>query len=614
MSGELSRIGKLLIEGWRENFWRLTFVHGAFVVLGIGVFSPLLAGLRSWLLYVSGVPVVANYEILSFVLSPVGLLVTFVLASLFTLIFLLEQATLLFVLGRSDKSIISAGAGLLNTLIRLPRLIEYAGHLTIRLAIVSIPGMAVIVAAYMVFLQSYDINYYLQEQPWQFWAALVTAMFGAIAGGYYALRHLVGWGLSLALVVIRYNRPSSAFPRSRFLTRPLINGFLAATTIWLVGDLVLSAGLLIGVEGIGSLFISFSGDSLPRLEITLSILALLAALGGFFVSICIVGSLAILQKAALFITDGKDHPFEEAPELDEREVKKRGLSPLRILGFLALGSSVAAFSGGVIVSLDEDVHPVMVIAHRGASQKAPENTMAAINQAVADGADYVEVDAQLTADGQVVLIHDRDLMRLSYNSDFISSMTLEELRNVDMGSWFDPAFSEEQIPTLEEALQAVKGKAKLLIELKYYPSSPRGLEEKIVNIVEANGMQNDVAVMSLDRGALRLFRELAPGWDNGVVTATFLGNLVDVPVDFFAVSPSVAVPNFVSRARKQDKQVYVWTVNDPVMMMRYIAMGVDGIITDVPELARSIIEEHAKMTSLERLLWQTSVLYEFNLR
>ncbi len=160
----------------------------------------------------------------------------------------------------------------------------------------------------------------------------------------------------------------------------------------------------------------------------------------------------------------------------------------------------------------------------------------------------------------------------------------------------------------------MKGKAILLIELKFYPQSSREqFEEDVVSIITQANMENDIAIMSLERPALTKVQELEPDWNIGLLTATSIGNFSELEGNFVAVSSASATLNFIRRTQDTGKQVFVWTVNNPSSMLRYISMGVDGIITDDPALARSTLEEYKEMNQFERLLLHTSVLYNLSL-
>jgi len=271
---------------------------------------------------------------------------------------------------------------------------------------------------------------------------------------------------------------------------------------------------------------------------------------------------------------------------------------------LAVGPVLAVLAAGwaasVLMQATWADRPVLVIAHRGASADAPENTLAAFERAGAQGADFVELDVQETSDDVVVVAHDSDLMKVGRSPLRIWDASAEQLRAVDIGSSFAPEFADQRVPTLAEALELCKRGPRMIIELKDYGRSRR-LEERVVELVEAAGMQDRIVTMSLSRPMVEQMKRLRPGWTAGLLAAKSLGSLSRLPVDFLAVESSMATRSFVRTAHAAGKPVYVWTVNDPNRMIRMIGLGVDGLITDRPALAREVVAQFERMSHAERL-------------
>lgn len=248
------------------------------------------------------------------------------------------------------------------------------------------------------------------------------------------------------------------------------------------------------------------------------------------------------------------------------------------------------------VKSDQDV---LVIAHRGAAGSHPENTLAALQAAVDAGADWVEIDVQETAEGDVVVMHDSDFMKLAQVDLKIWNATAEDLDDIDIGSWFDPAYSDQRVPRLADALEVTRGKARLLIELKYY-GHDQALEERTAAVVDAADMNDQVAFMSLKYPAVGKMAALRPDWPSGVLAATAVGDLSGLDADFIAVNTGLVTPRLVRNAAQQGKKVFVWTVNDPLDMLAMVSLGVDGLITDEPALARAALQRHAGLETHER--------------
>ncbi|HYN41875.1 MAG TPA: glycerophosphodiester phosphodiesterase family protein, partial [Thermoanaerobaculia bacterium] len=154
---------------------------------------------------------------------------------------------------------------------------------------------------------------------------------------------------------------------------------------------------------------------------------------------------------------------------------------------------------------------------------------------------------------------------------------------------------------LAEALAVCKGRCKVVVELKQYGHDVR-LEEKVVEIVEAAGMANDCVFMSLDHGMVRKMKELRPGWRTGVLAAKTLGDLTKLGADFVAVEKKMVTHLFVRHAHRAGQEVNPWTVDDPAWMFTLMSRGVDGLITNRPDLARHVIARRSEMTEAERVL------------
>jgi len=244
--------------------------------------------------------------------------------------------------------------------------------------------------------------------------------------------------------------------------------------------------------------------------------------------------------------------------------------------------------------------PVTIFAHRGAAAEAPENTLAAFRLAGRQRTDYVELDVQESQDGVVVVVHDVDLMKIGGSPLKVWETPAEQLRLVDIGSRVGPEFKDERVPTLAEALTACKGVSRVNIELKYYGHNER-LEERVIEIVEAAGMQDSIVTMSLNKNLVAKMKRLRPNWTSGLLTAKAIGDLTGVPADFLAVEKSMATRRFIRRAHRAGKPVYVWTVDDPARMVRMIGLGVDGLITNRPGVAREVLDQFAGMTQAQRL-------------
>jgi glycerophosphoryl diester phosphodiesterase len=243
-----------------------------------------------------------------------------------------------------------------------------------------------------------------------------------------------------------------------------------------------------------------------------------------------------------------------------------------------------------------DREHVLNIAHRGASAAAPPNTLAAFEKAIELGADGVEFDVHLSADGVPVVLHDFTVDATTDGSGRVASLTLAELRQLDAGSTFDPSFAGERIPTLEEVLDAVGNRQLLNVELKTTSLRDNGLERAVVAQVERHGLDDDVLLSSFNPFSLRRAKRIAPHIPVGLLYAPGLPLPLRRAWLAFLAPHEARHPehttvdtSYIAWARRRGYRVNTWTVDDPDEMRRLIGLGVDGIITNVPDVLHSAL-------------------------
>jgi glycerophosphoryl diester phosphodiesterase len=242
-------------------------------------------------------------------------------------------------------------------------------------------------------------------------------------------------------------------------------------------------------------------------------------------------------------------------------------------------------------------HP-LILAHRGASANAPENTMAAFELALEQGAHGFELDAKLSADGEVVVIHDPSVERTTNGQGRVSQLNLTDLRELDAGSFFSDQFKGEKIPTLAEVFETLGERAIINVELTNYKTPRDGLADKVCELVQRFGLQDSVLFSSFLPSNLKRTRSLLPdarcgllalgGWI-GWWARSFGFNFGDYQVLHPALPDTT--PQQVARVHRLKRYINVWTVNAAEDMRRLIDWGVDGIITDDSKLAMEVLAE-----------------------
>ncbi len=236
----------------------------------------------------------------------------------------------------------------------------------------------------------------------------------------------------------------------------------------------------------------------------------------------------------------------------------------------------------------------LVFGHRGASRSAPENTLASFEAAAAAGADGIELDVHLTADGVPVVIHNARVETTTSGTGRVSELPLAYLKSLDAGACFGPGWAGERVPTLEEVLLAYGHRLLINIELKPQPRHQAGLERAVMALVVGMKLQERVLVSSFKPYALHQARSIAPEVPCGLLYSPFsVANLLLAPVTpFEALHPHYWLVNrwFVAVAHRMGSKVVVWTVDDTALTLRLAEWGVDVLITNDPVSSVRLLE------------------------
>jgi glycerophosphoryl diester phosphodiesterase len=236
----------------------------------------------------------------------------------------------------------------------------------------------------------------------------------------------------------------------------------------------------------------------------------------------------------------------------------------------------------------------LVSAHRGSSSTTPENTLSSIRMAIIDGAGYAEIDVQETADGIIVLMHDDNALRTTGLNKNLWDVGLKELRQASAGSWFNPNFQAEKVPTLEEVIDTAKSHIKLNIELKNN-GHQKLLADKTVEILKRKQFEIDCIVTSFDNQMLKQVKKLDPQIKTGLILGNKPQALDSVLKSNDYEVLSVAYPaideEFMRLAQANKKEVFAWTVNDPKAMSNMLNLGVSSIITNYPDRLITLLRD-----------------------
>ncbi|MCC5884732.1 MAG: glycerophosphoryl diester phosphodiesterase membrane domain-containing protein [Halomonas sp.] len=608
----MTSLGVDMLRSLREHLRPLVAYHLFFTLLASSLLLPAVAWTLTSLLGRFERPVITNAGLLELFLSPAGMLwLLFAIGLTFLVLYLQQAGMILVAVKRRDNHFRLAFVALWQTLRRLPALsglvvLQVGAHLLLILPVALLLGWF-----YELIVAGLDPYYVLRMRPPALWYYLSVALPLILAWAAVAALLYVRWILALPAAVLENLSPMAALKRSRDLTR----GHRARIALVVVSVLVVIVTLPLLASLLFDRLFTPMLWWLPERNAVL-IPAMLAYVTGYVLATLAFTFLGIaanaLLSACLYLRLAHREPRPVPPPPDAHP------------GRLAWGVEVAvilfaALQAWWIVNSFELRDDVAVIAHRGSSMAAPENTLAAIERAIEDRADYVEIDVRLSADGEVVLYHDRSLQRLTGDSRNVRELTLDELRQFDVGSWFGDAFVGERIPTLDEAFAAVRGHSALMIDMKPDP----GLEEALVEAViaalhrehearrqcltQAAGdamarcgnpdvaAETRLAVMSSN--VLEMVKAREPALRVTLLAQLIMpGTLDRRSFDALGLRHNRITDNEIRLARELGYEVHAWTVNDRARMSQLIDLGVDAIITDYPDRLVELMEDRRELS------------------
>ncbi|PTL88950.1 glycerophosphodiester phosphodiesterase [Halomonas litopenaei] len=593
--------------------------HLLFTLFASAALLPAMGWLLAGWLSRVGRPLVTTVDAVELLLSPLGF--SWILAFaviLLTLLYLQQAGMMLVAVERQGSHARQALIALWQSLHRLPRLLGLASlqvsiHL---LALTLVAACASLVHDSL--LGHLDPYYVRRVRPPAFW--LYTSTLLPLVGLWAALaaRLYIRWWLALPCVVLEGLSPVAAMRRSYQLTRHRQGGLARVIFSMLAVLLVLPSAVSIAF----SAWVAPLLSTLPEIGAVVITTMLLVVTAATLLTLSVAFAVIVLNAllaTCLYLRRAHRLPRPDPPPADAH--------PGRLAWAVEVGILVFAVSQAwLMVERQELNDEVEVIAHRGSSEVAPENSLSAIRQALEDGADQIEIDVRLSADGSVVLSHDATLQRLAGDPRRVTDLNWQELATLDVGSGFSHAFAGERLARLDQALAAVRGRADLIIELK--PS--RGQEQALIEAVVAElDAERRWRLQCRDQAEDRLARMICG--DPRLFETTWLaslsyrqihlidaqeprartlllaewalpGSLPQRRFDGLGLRNSQIDDDQLRRAHLNQTPLYAWTVNDPGRMARLIDMGVDGIITDRPERLSALLRERRRMSDAELLL------------
>jgi len=582
----------------------------ALKLIALFLLGPLGAALVNALIALSGEPSVANTQLLAFGLSPLGISTALVAGSVLLATAFIERAGVAVILMSSLRGRPVTAWQALCLAFRNTRDLAGVAILQVLLALLAAVPFAVLGwLTYTLVLSGGDINFYLADRPPAFFvAAGIGAFLALVAAG--ALTALyVRWFFAVPVCLFEGRRFGGALRGSAALVHGRGWRTLGILVVWEVGRLACGALFLF--------ILVLANDAVAAVlaHYTRGVLWCVAAL--LFVDVILAQAASALDTLGLCLLTVVlyENARRRTQALPARQLLELGTGPgdsplvqrrrsWAVAGLVVLALFLTGWHCAALVRTFTTRKAVAVTAHRAGGHGVPENTLAALRKGIASGAAFAEIDVQETADGVIVVVHDQDLRRLAVDDErrTVAKLTWAELKALDIGTKKGSAFAGERVATLEEFIEAARGRIKLNIELKYYGRPGERLAREVVRILDRQDFITQAVVTSLSHEALAQVRRLDRRIQTGFIVAFQVGDLTRLDVDFLSINKKLAKPDLLARAAKHGLGVHVWTVDQRPEMVRLLDRGVDNLISDEPELAVEVVNWYQDLSDLELFL------------
>ncbi len=598
----------LLRDGLSCLRGRPVAVGVALLLAEVGVallLAPITAWSARWLVGRSGRHAVTNEDLLGFAFSVHGVLTLLLVAISWIVAGSLVRAGVMLACEARGVGSSAGVRAALGAFSRLVVLTELAARQALALGIIVLPWLGALAFIAWITLRGVDPNWLVSARPPRFWIGAACATPVVLAAAWLVVRRILMWSIALPRCLLEQQSPAEAMSSSREAIRDELRPILLARLAWFLGASMLGVCVLAIVHE--------AGEAILRREFSTLLRTALAAGAVLAVSVVAAAAVSALHAAGdaaicfavwrRLLDPGLEGPRPSSPvEAMAFGPARRRVAFVVLFGAMALSATLVSLQ---LLTAARRPLAVELSAHRGDELHAPENTLAAIESAIAAGADRVEIDVMRTRDDQLVLSHDTDLRRLARDPRRIRDLTLDELRQVDVGAWFGPQFAGERMPTLREVLDRSRDRVALNIEIK-----AAGDEDRVATLVAA-ALRDEpggrlpaapIIVTSLSAGVLQSFRRELPSVPSGLIVSVAVGTLHQIDADLFSLEARLATDVFLASARAAGKPVHVWGVRDVDQFTRFALRGVDGVIAADVRPFRQRLAELSEMDDAERLL------------
>lgn len=568
----------------KKNYKTVLLFEIFYKLAGSIVFSPLLFGLLNLALKFSGEKYLTNDNLFKFLRMPLTITIILIILLAVTFFTLVEMTALVQCFHASFYNHKMTVAQMFQAGYRSAfRLFRGRNGLIILFVLFLIPVTNfALVSGYIssINIPEFIMEYINKNQLLSVLFFLCIAFFCIIA---------MRWIFSIHVFTLENCNYQKARKESLRMNRGRYAKHAFGLIVWNVSISLLVLFLTsLSIGAIALVIKAFSNATLAY-SMTLAIVAgalllLLIVFANFSVTISFAFISALYYKQ-------KRYSGEEVPAYHPSAIMFPKVKKILVIGVLG-AAIINVFYLSVVKDFSWKVQlfeHTQVSAHRGNSSMAPENTMPAFKSAIDHRADCIELDVQQTKDGVLVVMHDSDLKRISGKNINIWDVTYDEIKDIDVGSWFHSDFSYVGLSTLEEVIKETKGKIDLNIELK--PSGHEvDFEKSVVDLIKEYRVEEDCVVASMNYGCLKRVKEYAPDIKTVYVMTVAYGSLLTLKyADVYSIEASFITSKLVNDIHRQGKEIYAWTVNNENNVQKMIDLGVNNIITDDPVMVRELI-------------------------
>jgi glycerophosphoryl diester phosphodiesterase len=578
------------MDDFRRSYKKILLFEAIYLVMTSLFFVPAIAFIFTRMLRAMGTNLLLNGDVYRMALSYQGMAGFAIIAFVSGLILFMDFGTVLVLVQKRlfGKDVLLSDA-FVTAVRAIPRLLGLGFVQLLLLFLICIPFVDSPLTGHL--LGGFNFPIFVVSHLYN--SRLLFALYAAAVLG--AVYLFLRWIFALHFILIEGQRTAEAMRSSFRLTRTrkgnlLVHLLLLNVTMY---------GTVFGLLSLLSYLLASADSPFFKFVITDLYAPFSAFVTYVFTMLVIPVNLILLTRLYYVFRKAKGNRLEDRLTLARSKVlrhvevriagyfRSRGIRRILLLFAIVYVSGVMTLQQSIghrFVYLDWNVK---IAAHRGDIQQAPENSISSIRSALAKQVDAVEIDVQMSKDGVIVLNHDYTFERVAGLRASAHELTLAEMLTLDIrGAW--TGMPVERVPTLIEAMREVKGKAKLIIEIKPYGQKEE-LARKVAELVTAEEMAGECYVQSFDYSVLQTVRRANPDIPVGQILFAAAGNVSSLDVDFYTISQNMLSKRFIQRAHRLDREVWVWTVNIERNMREVLTYDVDGIITDYPDRLQMLV-------------------------